>query len=76
MSPDSVLHMLQRVLKRTKGAPCEPSKAGRMGRRGRNGASAVLAVRRGRSRAEFLPTRRMPSDAQAAVWLAEVEALQ
>ena len=25
---------------------------------------------------ELVPTRRMPSDAQAAVWLAEVEALK
>ncbi len=58
-----------------KGPPLEPSEAVRVGRGGRNGACGVLAGRRGRSRAEFLPTRRMPSDAQAAVWLAEVEAL-
>ena len=57
------------------GSPPEPSEAVRVGKGGRNGASGVLAGRRGRRRAEFLPTRRMPPDAQAAVWLAEVEAL-
>ncbi len=58
------------------GSPLEPSEAVRVGRGGRNGAGGVCAVRRGRSRAEFLPTRRMPSDAQAAVWLGEVERLR
>ena len=38
--------------------PREPSEAGRVGKGGRNGAGAVFAVRRKRSRAEFLPTRR------------------
>lgn len=45
------------------GPPLEPSEAVRVGKGGRNGA-------------EFLPTRRMPSDAQATLWLAEVESLQ
>ena len=38
------------------GTPPEPSEAGPVGRGGRNGAGGVLAVRRGHSRAEFLPT--------------------
>ena len=39
------------------GPPPESSEAIPVGRGGRNGAGAVLAARRGRSRAEFLPTR-------------------
>ena len=58
------------------GPPRKPSEAVFVGRGGRNGAGGVLAVRRGRSRAEFLPTRRMPSDAQVALWMSEVESLQ
>ena len=39
------------------GAPTQPSEAVAVGRGGRNGAGGVLAVRRGRNRAEFLPMR-------------------
>ena len=57
------------------GPPRKPSEAVFVGRGGRNGAGEVLAGRRGRREAEFLPTRRMRPDAQAAVWLAEVEGM-
>ena len=39
------------------GPPPQPSEAVAVGRGGRNGAGGVLAVRRGRNRAEFLPMR-------------------
>ncbi len=39
------------------GPPPQPSGAVAVGRGGRNGAGRVLAARRGRRRAEFLPTR-------------------
>ena len=57
------------------GPPRKPSEAVFVGKGGRNGAIEVLAGRRGRREAEFLPTRRMRPDAQAAVWLAEVEGM-
>ena len=58
------------------GPPRKPSEAVFVGKGGRNGAGGVHAGRQGRSGAEFLPTRRMPSDAQAALWIAEAEALR
>jgi hypothetical protein len=53
----------------------KPSEAVFVGKGGRNEAGEVHAGRQGRSGAEFLPTRRMPWDAKAAVWMAEAEAL-
>ena len=51
-------------------------RAPRGGERRSKGAGVVFAVRRKRSIADFATTRRMPSDASAALWQAELETLE
>ena len=49
--------------------------SGFRGERRRKEAGAVFAARRKRSLADFATTRRMPSDADWALWRAELETL-
>ncbi len=61
---------------RPSGAPARAQRSGSRGERRSKGAAAVFAARRKRRQADFATTRRMPSDAAAALWLDELEGLE
>ena len=65
---------LIRNASRPQGGPAKPK--GFVGRGGARKRSAGFADRRKRSEAYFATTRRMPSDAVAALWLEELEGLE
>ena len=58
-----------------KGAPPKPSEAGSVGKGGAR-KRAEFSPKAGMEQADFAPTRRMPSDAAASLWLSELEGLK